>query len=168
MGSDYSRTIKNSASALRATGGHIHRLGELTKRLPEKVTGVNIPVPKDTAPKSDGGFTTIDGHEVVKWIADIVLWVRHQGRWHGQVTSGYRSVADQREACRHVCGNPNGCPGTCAKPGTSNHQGKAYPGGAVDVSDYTTFGQEAAKYPHGPTVKNDLPLDRVHFSRSGH
>lgn len=38
------------------------------------------------------------------------------------IASTYRSCATQREVCQHLCGNPNGCPGTCAPPGRSYHQ----------------------------------------------
>lgn len=168
MADDYSPTIRDAARRLSSTGGRVGRLGGVIRDLVTTVTPQAPTSKPDVSGPPASGFTEIDGYHVVTWIADQVLWVRHRGVWRGQVTSGYRSVADQRTACRHVCGNPDGCPGRCAKPGTSNHQGKAYPGGAVDVSDYETFGREVAHYPHGTPVKNDLPLDRVHFSYSGH
>lgn len=168
MPDDYSGTIRDVARRLTATGSRIHRLGSLTKGLMTNVTPPSAPKRADvTPPDSDDQLVKIDGYYVAGWIADIVLWARKHG-WHGVVTSGYRSDADQREACRHVCGNPNGCPGRCAKPGTSNHRYKVYPGGAVDVSDYGTFGQVVKRFPNGPTIKNDLPADPVHFSLSGH
>ena len=46
------------------------------------------------------------------------------------VVQSYRSCAEQRIACRGICGDPNGCAGTCAPPGTSWHQ----LGAAVDVT----------------------------------
>lgn len=143
-------------------------MGELTRGI---VTKTNPPTstkhPDVNLPSQKGGTESIDGYNVAAWIAPIVLWCREHG-WHGRVTSGYRSVADQREACRHVCGNPNGCPGRCAHPGDSEHQGTEFPHGAVDVSDYTTFADVVSRYPHRPTIRNELPLDRVHFSYSGH
>jgi hypothetical protein len=39
-------------------------------------------------------------------------------------TSCYRNVIQQANACRRVCGNPQGCPGRCARPGSSQHQKK--------------------------------------------
>lgn len=36
--------------------------------------------------------------------------------------SGYRSPEQQRQACIRVCGNPEGCPSRCARPGSSQHQ----------------------------------------------
>jgi hypothetical protein len=46
------------------------------------------------------------------------------------VVQSYRSCAKQRMACKGICGDPNGCPGTCAPPGKSWHQ----LGAAVDVT----------------------------------
>jgi hypothetical protein len=58
---------------------------------------------------------------------------RHaQHRAHGQidVVQSYRSCGQQAEACRNICGNANGCPGTCASPGASYHQ----LGAAIDIT----------------------------------
>lgn len=110
---------------------------------------------------------TIDGVLVAGWLAEIVAWAKMNG-WNGRVTSGIRSDAQQRQACIHVCGNPNGCPGRCAKPGQSNHRGTVYPMGAVDVTDPIGFARVLRDYPGGAPIKNDLPDDPVHFSRSGH
>ena len=51
---------------------------------------------------------------------------------HGDISvvQSYRSCAVQAEACRNICGNAEGCPGRCAKPGTSYHQ----LGAAVDIT----------------------------------
>lgn len=109
---------------------------------------------------------TIDGFPVAGWIANIVLWARANG-WTGTVTSGIRSDAAQRQACINVCGNPNGCAGTCAKPGTSNHRLQVFPGGAVDVTNPAQFALVLSKYPGGAPIKNALPNDLGHFSRNG-
>ncbi len=45
------------------------------------------------------------------------------------VVQSYRSCAEQRMACKGICGDPNGCAGTCAPPGKSWHQ----LGAAIDV-----------------------------------
>jgi len=109
----------------------------------------------------------IDGKLVAGWLAEIVAFAKMNG-WNGTVTSGIRDDAAQRRACIGVCGNPNGCPGTCAPPGQSNHRGKVFPLGAVDVSDPAGFWRAIQKYPGGPPVKNALgAADPVHFSRSG-
>ena len=46
------------------------------------------------------------------------------------VVQSYRSCGQQAEACRSICGDPTGCPGRCASPGTSYHQ----LGAAVDLT----------------------------------
>lgn len=127
-----------------------------------------------TTPDSGGlpgvevGTTIIDGKPVYDDIAVVVLWARKHG-WSGRVTSGIRSDSEQRQACINVCGNPNGCPGRCAAPGTSNHRPRSQGGeGAIDVTREAEFARVISMYPGGPPIKNDLPQDRVHFSRSGH
>lgn len=168
MADDYSATIKDVARRIVATASRIHRLGSLTRELTRNVQVPSAPKRSDVpAPEDDDNLVKIDGYWVAGWIAKIVLWARAHD-WDGKVTSGYRSDADQREACRHVCGDPNGCPGRCAKPGTSNHRYKTYPGGAVDVTEYGTFATVVARYPYGDTIKNALPTtDPVHFSLKG-
>jgi hypothetical protein len=47
------------------------------------------------------------------------------------VVQSYRSCAEQRRACRSICGNPDGCTGLCAPPGRSWHQ----LGAAVDITE---------------------------------
>ena len=46
------------------------------------------------------------------------------------VVQSYRSCAKQAVACRRICGDPNGCAGTCASPGASYHQ----LGAAIDIT----------------------------------
>lgn len=77
------------------------------------------PVPK--------GLTTFDGIPVCKWVAEELEWARKHG-WTGSLTSGWRSKQHQKEVCATGV-QP------CAKPGTSNHEGKRYPKCAADVSE---------------------------------
>ena len=56
------------------------------------------------------------------------------------VVQSYRSCHQQRIACRNICGDPNGCEGTCAPPGMSWHQ----LGEAVDI---TQAGLDDARIP---------------------
>ncbi len=46
------------------------------------------------------------------------------------VVESYRSCAQQAIACQRICGNSQGCPGRCVKPGTSYHQ----LGAAIDIT----------------------------------
>ena len=112
--------------------------------------------------KSDG-VVTFDGKPVAAWIAKWLAKSREHG-WKGVVTSGYRTPEYSESLCQNMCGQPS-CPGTCAGR-TSNHSGKEYPAGAVDVTDYTNF--ERIQFEIGSPLRNDLPYDPVHFSTNGH
>jgi hypothetical protein len=48
-----------------------------------------------------------------------------------EVVESYRPCNRQAIACRSICGDPGGCPGRCAAPGTSYHQ----LGAAIDISE---------------------------------
>lgn len=75
------------------------------------------------------GTVWMDGKEVAAWIAPILKDARASGVWKGGVTSGFRSYAKQFWIYYVARIRP------AARPGTSNHEGSAYPRGAVDVSD---------------------------------
>src|SRR5207237_1775906 len=64
--------------------------------------------------------------------AALAAFKRAQRRSGGRidVVQSYRSCAQQAEACRNVCGDPDGCPGRCAPPGLSYHQ----LGAAIDIT----------------------------------
>lgn len=109
------------------------------------------------------GVAVYDGKQVAAW---IIPWLKksRQAGWKGTVTSGYRTPAYSEHLCQQMCGAPS-CPGRCAGR-SSNHSGKRFPAGAVDVSDYENFARIQRRI-HSP-LKNDLPSDRVHFSVTGH
>jgi len=99
-----------------------------TPDVPSKTVKVPKVPGKSTATVSHkGGTTMIDGKPVANWIAKRLERARAAG-WQGTVTSGYRSVAEQRRIYDSGV-RP------AAKPGQSNHNFTAFPGGAVDVSD---------------------------------
>lgn len=111
------------------------------------------------------GIVQFDGHAVAAWIEPHLTWARANG-WKGTIYSGYRTPEHSEEICRQKCGAPT-CPGRCAGR-TSNHSGRIAPAGAVDVSDYVTFGRLMARSPHRPRIRNALPTtDPNHFSESG-
>ena len=91
---------------------------------------------------------------------------RAQRRAHGQidVVQSYRSCAEQALACTNICGNANGCPGTCASPGASYHQ----LGAAVDVTQGSldTPGVIAALERFG-WCESEPNTDPGHFSFDG-
>jgi predicted chitinase/peptidoglycan hydrolase-like protein with peptidoglycan-binding domain len=111
------------------------------------------------------GVVQFDGHAVAAWIEPHLTWARANG-WKGTIYSGYRTPEHSEEICRQKCGAPT-CPGRCAGR-TSNHSGRVAPAGAVDVSDYATFGRLMTRSPHRPRLMNALPTtDPNHFSASG-
>lgn len=111
------------------------------------------------------GVTQFDGHAVAAWIEPHLTWARANG-WKGTIYSGYRTPEHSEEICRQKCGAPT-CKGNCAGR-ASNHSGRIAPAGAVDVSDYATFGRLMARSPHRPRIMNQLPAtDPNHFSASG-
>ena len=96
------------------------------------------------------------------------LKVARENGWTGVVTSGYRTPEYSESLCYAMCNQPS-CPGRCAGK-SSNHSQTMLNGGnggAIDVSDYVTFGNiMRAK---GAPLQNQLgSADPVHYSPSGH
>jgi peptidoglycan hydrolase-like protein with peptidoglycan-binding domain len=111
------------------------------------------------------GVVTFDGRPVAAWIQPYLLWARNNG-WKGTLNSGWRDPAHSEQLCLQMCGHTT-CPGRCAGR-TSNHAGSVKPAGAIDVSDYVTFGRLMARCPYTPRLQNQLGArDPVHFSISG-
>jgi hypothetical protein len=117
-----------------------------------------------SASKSTGvGY--FDGRPVANWLIPYLEYARRNG-WRGHVNSGWRDPAYSESLCYRMCGAPS-CPGRCAGR-NSNHAGSTKPQGAVDVSDYVTFGNLMRKCPYSPRIFNALGArDPVHFSASG-
>ena len=111
------------------------------------------------------GVTKFDNRPVAKWLAPYLEFARKNG-WTGTLSSGFRTPEESEEECFKLCGAPS-CPGTCAGV-TSNHGGKTKPQGALDVTDFESFGRLMAECPLDPRIFNDLPNDHVHFSATGH
>jgi lysozyme len=110
------------------------------------------------------GVVKFDGRPCAKWLAEKLLKARAAGRWHGQLNSGWRDPLYSRSLCIQMCGAPS-CSGRCAGV-NSNHSGVRHPKGAVDVSDYVRFAEEAGRLNLG--IRNALgSRDPVHFSVSG-
>lgn len=80
------------------------------------------------------------------------------------VVQSYRSCHQQAQACRNICGDPSGCPGRCAKPGTSYHQ----LGAAVDITQGSldTPGVISAMQRSG-WCQSQPDTDPGHFSYGG-
>ena len=103
-----------------------------------------------------GTVTDPSGRLVAGWIEPILNWARGHG-WHGSVTSGYRSFAEQK-AIYDSGVRP------AAVPGTSNHEGTVYPRGAVDVSDASQLSSVLSRSPYASTLVWAGSKDPVHFS----
>lgn len=109
--------------------------------------------------RTPAGVGVMDGRPVAKWIIPILQWARGHG-WGGSVNSGFRTYAEQLAIW-------NSGVRPAAFPGTSNHEGSAYPRGAVDVSDYGTLAGLMTRYPGNPKLRWYGPGDEVHFSATG-
>lgn len=120
--------------------------------------------------QSTSGVVLYDGRPCAAWMVPYMDWARHTGykgeRWHGVLVSGRRDPALSEHLCYGMCGAPS-CPGRCA--GRSSHHAQSVkPNGAIDVSDYETFGRLMAHCPFSPRIYNGLGVqDPVHFSATG-
>lgn len=100
-------------------------------------------------------WTNPDGRKV-KIAAWIWFELKRVG-WHGYIESGYRSYSDQVAACASGA-KP------CATPGTSNHEGKVFPKGAIDVRASEAPKLSAQLKRAGSPLKWAGAKDNVHFS----
>lgn len=111
------------------------------------------------------GVSRFDGKPVAKAAVPLLQWARNNG-WRGQLVSGWRDPKYSQNLCYQMCGRPS-CPGRCAGL-SSNHVGSIPSRFAMDVSDYTKFGEVMRRCPLKPDVHNALGArDPVHFSPSG-
>jgi D-alanyl-D-alanine carboxypeptidase len=80
------------------------------------------------------------------------------------VVQSYRSCGAQALACLKICGDANGCPGTCAAPGRSYHQ----LGAAIDVSAASLASSRVLRALRTTGWCQSLPnTDPGHFSFGG-
>lgn len=117
---------------------------------------------KNPYEKAGTDIVGFDGKDTVE-LAAYWMWEARKAGWNGYLVSGYRTPEYSQQLCYNMCGAPS-CPGKCAGM-ASNHAKKTYPGPAIDVSEYTQF--ESLMFKLGSPLKNDLPIDPVHFSLSG-
>lgn len=100
-----------------------------------------------------------DGRRV-NWLKKI-----EDAGWDGVVVSGARTAEHSEELCWAMCDAPS-CPGRCAGRSSNHVIESKTDWGALDVSEYTVFGQKAREV--GAPLRNDLPIDPVHYSPDGH
>jgi hypothetical protein len=121
--------------------------------------GGNSPKPARASQYQGGkhphGWGTFDGKRVAAWIVPELQYARAHG-WKGHVTSGGRTRAEQAYLYSHPQGYP------VARPGTSNHEGRNFPRGAVDVSNAAQLSRILRRR-HSP-LKWAGSKDAVHFS----
>jgi len=109
----------------------------------------------NTSARGLSTWTNPDGSKVqiAKW---IYFELKRVG-WNGYIESGYRSRQEQARVCATGV-QP------CAAPGTSMHQGKVFPKGAIDVRESEAADLDAKlKAAHSPLVYAGSK-DPVHFS----
>jgi hypothetical protein len=94
--------------------------------------------------------------QVAAWIKPILSYGRAHG-WKGSVNSGYRTFADQTRIY-------NSGVRPAARPGTSNHEGTAFPRGAIDVSDPQSLSKILRRSKYANALVYAGPKDPVHFS----
>jgi hypothetical protein len=121
-----------------------------------KSTKPNRPKGRASNGTAAKGVATFEGKKVAAWIAPILRYARQHG-WKGTINSGYRSYADQQRIY-------NSGVRPAAKPGTSNHEFTAFPGGAVDVSDAPTLARILSNSPYRGKLVYAGAKDPVHFS----
>jgi hypothetical protein len=137
----------------------ISKLSQLSNTIPTATTGGNKIAGAGASPaalKGAKGATKFEGRPVAGWIAPILRYARAQG-WKGQINSGYRSTAEQRRIY-------NSGVRPAAKPGTSNHEFTAYPGGAIDVSDAQSLSNILRRSKYRKLLVYAGAKDPVHFS----
>ncbi len=120
----------------------------------------------DNVDPDGDGLAKFEGTVVAAWIVPWLEKAREHG-WKGWLTSGWRDPLYSQQLCYNMCGAPS-CPGKCAGL-KSNHVGKGNKNGdpgAVDLTDYYTFGRIMAEL-NSPLHNSIGPSDPVHFSASG-
>jgi hypothetical protein len=142
----------DAATALGALGA-LQRTGGTATTSAETKTPDSTSTKPVTEAKGVGKF---DGKAVAKWIEPILDYARAQG-WKGSINSGYRTLADQTRIY-------NSGVRPAAKPGTSNHEFTAFPGGAVDVSDAQTLSNILRRSKYAKALVWAGGKDPVHFS----
>lgn len=102
------------------------------------------------------GARNFEGTPVAGWIAPVLEYARANG-WKGGLNSGVRSFADQTRIW-------NSGVRPAARPGTSNHEMTAFPGGAIDVNGAAQLSAILQKSPYKNLLVWAGAKDPVHFS----
>lgn len=106
-----------------------------------------------------GGETSTTG--LVSQVKRALAWARKHG-WSGQVTSGFRSDAEQVRIWNSGV-RPAAKPKALGGPGSNHSSGQA-----IDVSDWQAFAAAMASAPPNAKLLSLVDNDPVHFSVTGH
>lgn len=139
------------------------RTDAMKKRDAERVERLRAIRERHADPDPDGdGLATWEGTTVDAGFIPALKYAKKHG-WDGTVVSGYRTPEYSESLCYAMCGSP-ACPGRCA--GKSSRHSQKNGEGAIDVSDYYTFGRlmEEGDFPWHNSLG---AADPVHFSRYG-
>jgi hypothetical protein len=93
------------------------------------LTGPLIVIPDDPCAERPP-LRRVDGVRLQPVAMEAFVGARRDAGVEIPVVQSFRSCGQQRQACRSICGNPDGCPGRCAPPGLSWHQ----LGAAIDIT----------------------------------
>jgi hypothetical protein len=121
-----------------------------------KAPGLKIAPAQSSDPTKVKGVASFEGRKVAAWIAPILSYARQHG-WRGSINSGYRSYQDQLRIW-------NSGVRPAARPGTSNHEMTAFPGGAIDVNGAEQLSSIIARSPYKGLLVWAGAKDPVHFS----
>jgi hypothetical protein len=93
------------------------------------LSGPSIAIPDDPCAERPP-LRDVDGVRLQPVAMRAFLQAQREAGVPIPVVQSFRSCAEQRQACRSICGNPQGCPDRCAPPGLSWHQ----LGAAIDIT----------------------------------
>lgn len=122
----------------------------------EASLGTQAPTGSAADLTSRKGIVDFGGHKVAAWIAPILRFAESRGV-KPQITSGYRSKAEQERIY-------NSGVRPAAVPGTSNHEGDAFPRGAVDIANAAAVAKVLKGTPYEKLLAYAGVKDPVHFS----
>lgn len=116
---------------------------------------LGVPLTPDAARKL-GGLASYEGKPVAAWIVPFLNYAKLHG-WKGSLTQGFRTYSEEVSIY-------NSGVRPAARPGTSNHGKRNFPGGAVDVEGAEELAHILLTIPGGSLLKWAGGQDPVHFS----
>jgi hypothetical protein len=107
------------------------------------------------------GLVAFDNKPVASWIAPILDYARQHG-WQGSLNEGYRT--DRQQAGIYNSGVRPAAVPVSLGGGGSNHEGKGWPAGAVDVSQAQQLSNILSRSPYKGLLVWAGAKDPPHFS----